>query len=145
MGVLGALFIKVNIRWCKFRRTSRMKLYPCTEVMLLAAITAIISWGNVYLRSFSSDFLAGMFSQCEGGDLTPLCDPSKTWLTVGDLLIAGVVRYFFTIFTFGARVPSGLFIPGFAIGATFGRIIGLITAWIYTFVLLHFSFLLIDD
>eukprot|EP01096_Ripella_sp_DP13-Kostka_P012283 TRINITY_DN509_c0_g1_i8.p1 TRINITY_DN509_c0_g1~~TRINITY_DN509_c0_g1_i8.p1 ORF type:complete len:779 (+),score=347.52 TRINITY_DN509_c0_g1_i8:298-2634(+) len=131
MGFLGALFIKLNIRWSKFRRTSRMKLFPITYVMVMAGITAFLSWCNVYLRSYSSDFLAGMFSQCEGGDITPLCDPERTWTTVSDLFIAGTVRFLLTVFTFGLAVPSGLFIPGFAIGATFGRVVGIISAWAY--------------
>lgn len=131
-GLIGFLFITTNIKWWKFRRSSKMKLFPITEVVVLSIITSVVSFGTPYLRINSSDFLAGMFSQCHGGeDATPLCDIAQTWSTVASLIISGTARLALTIFTFGSRVPSGLFIPGFCIGATYGRVVGIITSFIY--------------
>lgn len=42
------------------------------------------------------------------------------------LFIATALRCFGTIMTYGARVPCGIFVPSMAIGATFGRMIGLL-------------------
>jgi len=31
-GIWGAVFVKVNIFWCRFRKTSRLHKYPILEV-----------------------------------------------------------------------------------------------------------------
>jgi chloride channel 3/4/5 len=49
-GLLGTLFIRLNIRWCTFRRTSQLKYYPVTEVLFIAFITCAVSYLNVYMR-----------------------------------------------------------------------------------------------
>lgn len=49
---------------------------------------------------------------------------------VGLLFIATALRTFGTIVSYGCRVPCGIFVPSMAIGATFGRMIGLLVkAW----------------
>ena len=42
------------------------------------------------------------------------------------LLIATMLRTFGTIISYGCRVPCGIFVPSMAIGATFGRMVGLL-------------------
>ncbi len=42
------------------------------------------------------------------------------------LLLVGLLKLVFTIFTFGVRVPAGIFVPSLAIGACFGRITGIL-------------------
>ena len=32
-GVWGTIFIRANIRWCQYRKTSVLGKYPITEVM----------------------------------------------------------------------------------------------------------------
>lgn len=44
---------------------------------------------------------------------------SAIWL----LILAFVVKFVFTIFTFGIKVPCGLFIPSLCLGAIMGRIV----------------------
>jgi len=46
---------------------------------------------------------------------------SAIWL----LLLALVFKFVVTIFTFGIKVPAGLFIPSLAFGAIIGRIVGI--------------------
>ena len=45
-------------------------------------------------------------------------------------LIYAFIFYFgFTVLVFGIAVPSGLFIPSFVIGSTYGRLVGQLAAW----------------
>lgn len=39
--------------------------------------------------------------------------------------MALVCKLIFTIFTFGVKVPSGLFVPSMAMGAIAGRLLGI--------------------
>ena len=41
------------------------------------------------------------------------------------LLLALVLKLVMTVFTFGIKVPCGLFIPSLALGAIAGRIVGI--------------------
>lgn len=41
------------------------------------------------------------------------------------LMLALIFKLVITIFTFGIKVPAGLFIPSMAMGAIMGRIIGI--------------------
>lgn len=40
------------------------------------------------------------------------------------LAIVFVLKFLVTIFTFGMKIPAGLFIPSMALGATMGRVVG---------------------
>lgn len=51
-----------------------------------------------------------------------LSDPAGS--TIGWLLAATFTRLVLVIFTFGVRVPAGIFIPALAIGASWGRAVG---------------------
>lgn len=63
-GIVGALFIKCNLYWCRFRKTSKLGQYPVTEVMVITLITAIISYPNPYTRLNMSQLILLLFSQC---------------------------------------------------------------------------------
>ena len=45
------------------------------------------------------------------------------------LLYASAIRFLLTIFTFGVKIPAGLFIPSLAIGASIGHAVGLFFAY----------------
>jgi chloride channel 3/4/5 len=42
------------------------------------------------------------------------------------LTIATVIRVFLVIISYGCKVPAGIFVPSMAIGATFGRTVGIL-------------------
>ncbi len=50
---------------------------------------------------------------------------SGVWTAVWQLFLAMVVKGLLTIFTYGIKVPAGLFIPSMFVGACFGRIVGI--------------------
>ncbi len=45
---------------------------------------------------------------------------------VNSLLLATVVRTALVIISYGCKVPAGIFVPSMAVGATFGRMIGIL-------------------
>src|SRR5271156_532376 len=47
------------------------------------------------------------------------------------LLIATVLRIFLVIVSYGCKVPAGIFVPSMAIGASFGRMVGILVQWLY--------------
>lgn len=42
------------------------------------------------------------------------------------LLFATVIRIGLVVISYGCKVPAGIFVPSMAIGATFGRMVGIV-------------------
>lgn len=146
-GLVGAFFIKANLWYCKVRKTSKLGKYPITEVLLVTLVTAVLAYPNPYSRQSSSVLIKHLFSQCGPDDSSDLCDylneSVNVTLNVNDpnlpgaaagsgvhkaiwqLILAMVFKIIITIFTFGIKVPAGLFIPSMAIGACMGRVLGI--------------------
>ena len=53
---------------------------------------------------------------------------------VNSLLLATCIRTLLVIVSYGCKVPAGIFVPSMAIGATFGRMVGIIVKAMYRFV-----------
>eukprot|EP01118_Nematostelium_gracile_P019057 TRINITY_DN8693_c0_g1_i1.p1 TRINITY_DN8693_c0_g1~~TRINITY_DN8693_c0_g1_i1.p1 ORF type:complete len:819 (+),score=195.47 TRINITY_DN8693_c0_g1_i1:89-2545(+) len=128
-GLIGAFFIKMNVKMSALRK-SKLAKYQIQEVMAVATITAIIHFINPYMRSNSGEIIGSLFSQCDPTEYSELCDSSKISLTVGYLLLAAILRLVLTIFTFGLKVPAGIFIPSLVIGASYGRAIGMLVKYV---------------
>lgn len=45
---------------------------------------------------------------------------------VGSLAVATILRIFLVIISYGCKVPAGIFVPSMAIGASFGRFVGIL-------------------
>ena len=56
---------------------------------------------------------------------------SAQWQMVNSLFLATVIRILLVIISYGAKVPAGIFVPSMAIGAYFGRLVGIIVKAIY--------------
>lgn len=48
------------------------------------------------------------------------------WRNVFSLLVATIIRTFLIIISYGSKVPAGIFVPSMAVGASFGRFVGLL-------------------
>ncbi|EGD78813.1 H(+)/Cl(-) exchange transporter 3 [Salpingoeca rosetta] len=124
-GLYGAFFNRFNLNWCSFRNQSALRKYGITEVVCVALVTALLSFPNRFTRSSAADTIAALFSECAPGSVDPLCDDDRS-IIMGDLLLACAFKALITIFTFGIKAPAGLFIPTMFVGATFGRVIGMV-------------------
>jgi len=47
------------------------------------------------------------------------------------LFLATILRTGFVIVSYGCKVPAGIFVPSMAIGATFGRMLGIMVKALY--------------
>ncbi|XP_047523768.1 H(+)/Cl(-) exchange transporter 5 isoform X5 [Pieris napi] len=139
-GCIATIFIKANIYWCRYRKYSKLGQYPVMEVLVVTLVTAIIAYPNPYTRMNTSQLIYLLFNQC-GISNSPLCDYKRNFTDLntienavaGDgvyramwlLTLALILKLVMTVFTFGIKVPCGLFIPSLALGAIPGRIVGI--------------------
>lgn len=125
-GLYGAFVMKWNLRVQAFRK-KYLTNYAILEATLLAAATAIVCYPNSFLRIEMTESMEILFLECEGAeDYQGLCDKDHRFRNVVSLLLATVIRIFFVIISYGCKVPAGIFVPSMAIGASFGRSVGII-------------------
>ena len=53
---------------------------------------------------------------------------------VNSLFLATIIRIGLVVVSYGCKVPAGIFVPSMAIGATFGRMVGIIVKAMYRWV-----------
>lgn len=130
-GLYGAFVIKWNLRFQAFRK-KYLAQYPVLEATLLALATAIVCYWNAFLRIDMTESMEILFLECEGTeDYHGLCDaPQRAW-NILSLTMATLIRIFFVIISYGCKVPAGIFVPSMAIGASFGRAVGIIVQAIH--------------
>uniref|UniRef100_A0A8C5B1Z0 Chloride channel protein n=1 Tax=Gadus morhua TaxID=8049 RepID=A0A8C5B1Z0_GADMO len=143
-GLWGALFIRANIAWCRRRKTTRLGRYPVLEVVGVAGVTALLAFPNPYTRRSTSELISELFNDCGALESSQLCDyvnspnmsrplddiPDRpagpgVYTALWQLALALVFKVVVTVFTFGMKIPSGLFIPSMAVGAIAGRMVGI--------------------
>ncbi|KAL4894747.1 chloride channel [Aspergillus ambiguus] len=130
-GLYGALVIKWNLRVQAFRKKF-LSQHAVMESVVLAAITAVICYPNMFLKINMTEMMEILFRECEGGhDYHGLCESKHRWATVASLAAATVLRIFLVIISYGCKVPAGIFVPSMAIGASFGRLVGILVQALY--------------
>ncbi|KAJ5619915.1 hypothetical protein N7510_003899 [Penicillium lagena] len=124
-GLYGAFVIKWNLRVAAFRK-KYLAPHPIMEAVVLAGFTALICYPNMFLRINMTEMMEILFRECEGGhDYDGLCQPSHRWSIAMSLAIATILRIGLVIISYGCKVPAGIFVPSMAIGASFGRMVGI--------------------
>ncbi|KAK5117242.1 hypothetical protein LTR62_005859 [Meristemomyces frigidus] len=125
-GLYGAFVMKWNLRVQAFRKRY-LTQYPILESVLLAFATAVLCYPNMFLRIDMTESMEILFLECEGGhDYDELCDRRNRWSIVLSLLFATCLRTFLVIISYGCKIPAGIFVPSMAIGALFGRMVGIL-------------------
>ncbi|KAF1350541.1 hypothetical protein EJ07DRAFT_138538 [Lizonia empirigonia] len=125
-GLYGAFVIKWNLKMQVFRK-KYLSAYPITEAVVLAVVTAVICYPNMFLRIDMTESMEILFQECEGGhDYDKLCDRDQRWHMIFSLALATCIRTLLVIISFGCKVPAGIFVPSMAIGAAFGRMVGIL-------------------
>ncbi|KAJ5802729.1 uncharacterized protein N7503_005179 [Penicillium pulvis] len=124
-GLYGAFVIKWNLRMASFRKKYLGK-YPIAESVVLAGLTAILCYPNIFLKINMTEMMEILFRECGGGhDYHGLCQEKNRWSMVISLAFATILRTGLVIISYGCKVPAGIFVPSMAIGASFGRMIGI--------------------
>lgn len=132
-GIYGGLFIKLNMLIAKFRRSNANPLrdFPLLEVLVVAVLTAIINYPNTMMRGQSSELVHSLFSECDKlgtDDMFGLCKitTAGTISMVSLLLTASGLGFLLATVTFGLQIPAGIILPSLAIGALYGRALGVV-------------------
>lgn len=82
-GLYGAFVIKWNLRVAAFRK-KYLSQYPITESVVLAALTAILCYPNMFLKINMTEMMEILFRECEGGhDYNGLCEYVHSLLLIG--------------------------------------------------------------
>jgi chloride channel 3/4/5 len=124
-GLYGAFVIKWHLRMQSFRKKYLSK-YPIIEATTLAAVTAVVCYPNMFLRIDMTEMMEILFRECEGDyDYDKLCEAKNRLSLILSLALATVIRTLFVILSYGCKVPAGIFVPSMAIGASFGRMVGI--------------------
>lgn len=130
-GLYGGLFIKLNMWIASWRQSSNYPLRgrPVLEVAIAAAITAIVTFPIPFLRAQSSELVSFLLAECTDISSDPLGLCKSGVANTGViflLLVSAIIGFFFASLTFGLQIPAGVLLPSMAIGALYGRVIGLI-------------------
>lgn len=132
-GLYGAFFTRLNVIWSKnVRAKTWMARHPLLEVVMITVISVAVAFLNDYTRMSGPELIADLFSEChEHESLDGLCvsRPSQIGPLVGAVAWTMVAKGLLTIITFGIKLPAGIFIPTLAVGACFGRIVGLLVQY----------------
>ncbi|KAF8904974.1 chloride channel [Mucidula mucida] len=128
-GLYGAFVVKFNLQVAAFRR-KHLANYGVAEAVTLAVITAIIGYPNRFLRIDMTESMAVLFRECEG-DVDNICKTATQWRIANSLILATLIRTGLVIISYGCKVPAGIFVPSMAIGATFGRTVGIMVRAMY--------------
>ncbi|RKF73690.1 H exchange transporter 3 [Golovinomyces cichoracearum] len=126
-GIYGGLFIKLNMKVAKWKKKTSWIPGPIIQVVLVALLTALINFPNIYMRTQSSELLYHLFAECSkvAEDQFGLCETgSASVRNITLLILAAIIGFFLTTITFGLQIPAGIILPSMAIGALFGRAIG---------------------
>ncbi|KAI4230984.1 MAG: hypothetical protein LQ349_005904 [Xanthoria aureola] len=128
-GLYGALFISLNMKIARWRKSSRWASAPILEVTIVAICTAVINFPNKFMRAQSSELVYLLFAECKHitDDQLGICKTGAAYAGVIILLIvAAALGVVLASFTFGLQIPAGIILPSMAIGALYGRAFGII-------------------
>lgn len=81
------------------------------------------------------ELVYNLFAECYEGEWHEgLCVGRTTPVmpVVNEIAIAGLIKAWLLIITFGIKLPAGVFIPSLGVGACAGRIVGLAVQWATT-------------
>lgn len=140
LGIFGGLFGKYISHWNRnyvYFRQKYLKKWQVEEVVVLAVVTALLSYFNEFLKMDMTESMGILFHECYTEDNTLIFDhrickiDRNTHLAsflgiLLSLIFATVIRAFLIIVSYGATIPAGIFVPSMAVGATFGRALSLI-------------------
>ncbi|GFZ49454.1 Probable chloride channel protein UM03490-D [Saitozyma sp. JCM 24511] len=132
-GIYGAVFSRLNILWSRHvRQGTWLGRHPIIEVLLVTALTTVVSFLNPYCRMGGTELVASLFAECKPDSSSSLCvdRPSEIYDVIWTVGTALVIKGCLTIVTFGIKLPAGIFIPSLVVGACFGRVVGLFLEYV---------------
>ncbi|OEH75918.1 voltage gated chloride channel domain-containing protein [Cyclospora cayetanensis] len=116
-GVLGPVFVRLCMKWLRLHKAFLgSTVNPVAEAALVAAISAVVNHALPMMRHTSSVLLGPTLSDAYRVDASLALE----------LCCVLLCKTLLTVFSFGLMVPAGIFIPALTIGASYGRLLGLL-------------------
>jgi chloride channel 3/4/5 len=132
-GIYGGLFTRLNMLVARFRSSAHHPLRnrPVLEAAVVATVTAFINFPNIFMRAKLSELVYYLFAECltiGNNDIFGLCKVTTAGsLSIVSLLItAAGLGFLLASITFGLSIPAGIILPSLAIGALYGRALGIV-------------------
>lgn len=128
-GLYGGLLIKLNMRVAEWRKSNPFFKGPVLEVVLVTLVTALINFPIKFMRAQASELVYVLFAECVDINEDPLglCKSGKANTgAVALLILSAFLGFFLASVTFGLQIPAGIILPSMAVGALYGRAVGLI-------------------
>lgn len=154
-GAIGASFCHINLKITQLRKRYIVKSYAkVIEVMFVAMLTATVGTFLILFASECRDLPTDQQSEAQkalhGHVMTFMCPPgqysamSSLWLKTSEgssstfmvlqddiwsiktLALFMIAYYVLAVITYGLSISAGVFIPSLLIGATGGRLVGLV-------------------
>ncbi|CDK28484.1 unnamed protein product [Kuraishia capsulata CBS 1993] len=135
-GFAGVMFNKLNIKLAKLKQTyiAGRKNRQLIEVLLLALVTAVVSYPILIATMPLPQMLAVLFKDCntEAAATTVVCK-IETRISedgvfpvglFGMLLLTAIQGFVLSSYSYGTTIPGGVLMPSLAIGALIGRLVG---------------------
>ncbi|KAJ2160982.1 hypothetical protein GGF46_001841 [Coemansia sp. RSA 552] len=132
-GVAGMIQNRLTLLLMELRQRSILKTFARGEVLVVAMVTALISFPSVYLRADMVTLVSNLFTECTMAqdDDEGLCSRGDRASNVFALLLTSMFRVLLTSVACGLAVPAGMFMPSMATGASIGRAVGMIIQTLY--------------
>lgn len=125
----------MNMKVAQWKKAAPWLPTPIVQVVFVALLTALVNYPNMYMRAQSSALVYSLFAECSEvlDDQFGLCKMgAASGGTIVLLLFAALVGFFLASITFGLQIPAGIILPSMAIGALFGRAVGIIMEiWVH--------------
>ncbi|PHH62556.1 hypothetical protein CDD81_6942 [Ophiocordyceps australis] len=128
-GIYGGLFIKANMAIARWKRRQGWLPDAVAQVVLVALLTSLVNYPNVYMKVQSSELVSNLFADCARvlDDQVGLCKTgAASASTVALLVAAALAGSLLAAATFGLDMPAGIILPSMAIGALVGRATGIV-------------------
>ena len=132
-GLYGGMVIKLNMLVARFRKSAHNPLQgsPVLEVAFLTIVSAFINFPNILMRAQLSELVEYLFAECASignDDIFGLCKVTTAGSIsiVTLLLTAAGLGFLLASTTFGLQIPAGIILPSLAIGALYGRALGVV-------------------
>ncbi|KAJ2782010.1 Structural maintenance of chromosomes protein 3 [Coemansia javaensis] len=130
-GVAGMLQNRLALFLMEYRQRSALKNLARGEVVVVAVVTAIVSFPSVFLRADMVTLVSNLFTECTDQDSGGLCSRGDRAGNVAALLLTSAARVLLTSVACGLAVPAGMFTPSMATGASIGRAVGMVVQTLY--------------
>ncbi|OMJ27032.1 H(+)/Cl(-) exchange transporter 4 [Smittium culicis] len=73
-GIFGSAIVKLDSIFSNYRQKSLIRNFARGEVVVVAALTVIICYGNIFARSDAVTLVSNLFTECRAKDSSGICE-----------------------------------------------------------------------